>query len=115
MDHSLGESQNYHRPIEEEILDDYLNAVNNLTINDENRLKLKVQQLEGKSNEIQDLKNQVNENSAMLEKFIKYIELVYAVSNSPIGSEENQKQEDEINQIAKNLKAKGIKAAEYMI
>jgi hypothetical protein len=28
MDHSLGESQNYHRPIEQALLEDYLNAVN---------------------------------------------------------------------------------------
>lgn len=28
MDHSLGESQNYHRPIEQVLLEDYLNAVN---------------------------------------------------------------------------------------
>ena len=27
MDHSLGESQNYHRPIEQVLLKDYLNAV----------------------------------------------------------------------------------------
>jgi integrase len=46
MDHSLGESQNYHRPTEQELLDDYLHAVNNLTINEENRLKMKVELLE---------------------------------------------------------------------
>lgn len=28
MDHSLGESQNYHGPIEQVLLEDYLNAVN---------------------------------------------------------------------------------------
>ena len=42
MDHSLGESQNYHRPSEEELLEDYLNAVDLLTINDENRLMKKI-------------------------------------------------------------------------
>jgi integrase len=46
MDHSLGESQNYHRPLEEDILEDYLKAVDLLTINEENRLKLKVEKLE---------------------------------------------------------------------
>lgn len=39
MDHSMGESSNYYRPNENELLDDYLNAVNLLTINEENRLK----------------------------------------------------------------------------
>lgn len=42
MDHSLGESQNYHGPTEQELLDDYLNAVDLLTINDEFRLKKKL-------------------------------------------------------------------------
>ena len=45
MDHSLGESQNYHRPTEEELLEDYLNVTDLLTINEENRLKMKVEQL----------------------------------------------------------------------
>jgi hypothetical protein len=45
MDHSIGESQNYHRPEEEELLKDYLNAVDLLTINEENRLREKVEVL----------------------------------------------------------------------
>jgi integrase len=46
MDHSFGESQNYHLPTEQELLDDYLNAVDLLTINDEFRLKKKIEVLE---------------------------------------------------------------------
>ena len=46
MDHSLGESQNYHRPTVQELLDDYLNVVDLLTINDEFRLKRKIEVLE---------------------------------------------------------------------
>lgn len=46
MDHSLGESQNYHRPTEQELLEDYLNVVDLLTINDEFRLKRKIGVLE---------------------------------------------------------------------
>lgn len=46
MDHSFGESQNYHRPTQEELLADYENAVDILTVNEENRLKRKVQNLE---------------------------------------------------------------------
>jgi hypothetical protein len=49
MDHSLGESQNYHRPTEEELLEDYLNAVDLLTINEENRLKRIVDDLSKKN------------------------------------------------------------------
>jgi hypothetical protein len=46
MDHSLGESQNYHRPTDEELLDDYLNAIDLLTVSQESRLKRKVENLE---------------------------------------------------------------------
>jgi hypothetical protein len=49
---SLGESQNYHRPIEEELLEDYLNAVDLLTINEENRLKTKIFELIEKQDEL---------------------------------------------------------------
>lgn len=45
MDHSLGESTNYHRPREDELLEDYLNAVDLLTINEENRLRKKIETL----------------------------------------------------------------------
>jgi len=55
MDHSLGESQNYHRPTEQELLDDYLNAVNNLTINEEKRLKMKVELLESEKTNYEKL------------------------------------------------------------
>jgi hypothetical protein len=46
IDHSLGESQHYHRPTEQELLEDYLNVVDLLTINDEFRLKRKIGVLE---------------------------------------------------------------------
>jgi len=65
MDHSIGESQNYHRPTEQELVDDYLSAVDLLTINEENRLKIKVQKLEGESNEIAILKKQLFEKEQM--------------------------------------------------
>ena len=55
MDHSLGESQNYHRPLEDELLEDYLRAVDLLTINEENRLRMKVDKLQVERTEIQAL------------------------------------------------------------
>ena len=56
MDHSVGESQNYHRPLEEELLEDYLNAVDLLTINDENKLKRKISEFKERQNEIELMK-----------------------------------------------------------
>ena len=46
MDHSFGESENYHRPTEEELLEEYLLAVDFLTINDEFRLRMRIEFLE---------------------------------------------------------------------
>jgi hypothetical protein len=55
MDHSLGESQNYHRPTEEELLEDYLNVIDLLTVNEENRLKRKVECLEIEKSKIESI------------------------------------------------------------
>ena len=59
MDHSLGESQNYHRPTEQELLDDYLNAVDSLTINQENRLKNKIDVLEIEKSKLETIAKDV--------------------------------------------------------
>ena len=56
MDHSLGESQNYHRPTEDELLDDYLNAIDLLTVKDENKLKKKIIELTERQNDIDLMK-----------------------------------------------------------
>jgi integrase len=46
MDHSFGESENYHKPTEDELLDEYLMAVDQLTISNEERLKVKVEKMQ---------------------------------------------------------------------
>ena len=46
MNHSTGISDSYYRATENELLEDYLVAVDLLTINDENRLKNKIQKLQ---------------------------------------------------------------------
>ena len=61
MDHSLGESQNYHRPTEEELLEDYLNAIDQLTIREENRLKRKVEKLEIEKSRMDTMSSQIAE------------------------------------------------------
>lgn len=43
MDYSPGELQNYHKPTKNELLDDYIKAVDLLTINDEFRLKRQIE------------------------------------------------------------------------
>jgi hypothetical protein len=57
----------YYKPTEQEMLDEYMKAVNNLTINEENRLKIKIQKLEVKKGRIDKLE----ENLRILQKRIK--------------------------------------------
>jgi hypothetical protein len=45
MSHSIGISDSYYRPTEEELLNDYLKAISCLTISDENRLQEQVNEL----------------------------------------------------------------------
>jgi integrase len=53
--------QLYDKPDDEELLEEYLKAVELLTINDENRLKAKVATLEDKDKQIQELSKAVEE------------------------------------------------------
>ena len=43
LGHKIGLASAYYRPSEDEMLNEYLKAVDNLTINEENRLKRKVE------------------------------------------------------------------------
>ena len=53
LGHRTGLEDNYFRPQTEEVLEEYLKAVNLLTINEENRLRLKVEELINDQDEIQ--------------------------------------------------------------
>jgi hypothetical protein len=48
MGHSIGLGDAYYRPDVGEILDEYLKAVDLLTVNEENRLKIRVKEMESK-------------------------------------------------------------------
>jgi tetratricopeptide (TPR) repeat protein len=61
MGHNIGLSGSYYRPSEREILDDYLIAVDLLTINEENRLKNKVEKLEIEKSRIDLMSSQIEE------------------------------------------------------
>ena len=63
MGHSTGISDSYYRATENEILSDYLIAVDSLTINEENRLAQKIEEL----NEKNDV-NQYIITSKLMEK-----------------------------------------------
>jgi len=48
MDHSTGISDSYYRPTDDVLLDDYLKAIPNLTVSEEEKLRLEYQKLEKK-------------------------------------------------------------------
>jgi len=63
LGHEIGLASCYYRPTEQEMFSEYLKAVNLLTINEENRLKLKLEQT------IQIEKSQIESLKADFEKF----------------------------------------------
>ena len=77
MAHSLGESGNYHRPTETQLLEDYLKAVDLLTVNEANRLSKRIIELQEKNQEkdyvikgkLQEKDEQINQLIAKQEKF----------------------------------------------
>jgi integrase len=60
MGHSVGLDDSYYRPNEKQLLTEYLKAINELTIHEENRLRRKVDILEAKNNEIANMKQEMN-------------------------------------------------------
>lgn len=67
LGHNIGLASAYYKPTEDEILDEYMKAVDNLTINEENRLKRKVEKLEVEKGQFEQLAAQI----AALERKIK--------------------------------------------
>jgi hypothetical protein len=55
MGHSVGISDSYYRATESELLEDYLKAIDSLTINEENRLRMEVKILEVEKSRIDQL------------------------------------------------------------
>ena len=55
LGHSIGLASAYYKPTEDEMLEEYLKAADNLTINEENRLRKKVEKLEVEKNQFDAL------------------------------------------------------------
>lgn len=60
LDHKIGLTSVYYKPTEDEMLAEYMKAVNNLTINEENRLK-KVELLESEKTNYERLDRKIDE------------------------------------------------------
>jgi hypothetical protein len=55
LGHKIGLASCYYKPTEQEMLIEYMKAVNNLTITEENRLRIKIQKLEVEKSRIDKL------------------------------------------------------------
>lgn len=66
LGHSIGLSNSYYRPDSNEILTEYLKAVDLLTINEENRLRRKVRILEVKADKIAELQQTIDDVKSKL-------------------------------------------------
>ena len=66
LGHSIGLSDSYYRPDANEILTEYLKAVDLLTINEENRLRRKVEILEVKADKIEELQRTIDDVKSKL-------------------------------------------------
>ena len=83
MAHSIGISDSYYRPTEEELLDDYLKAIPFLTISDEHRLQEQVNELLEKTKDndyivkakLQEKEEQINLLIRKQEKFEELISI----------------------------------------
>jgi len=73
LGHSIGLSNSYYRPYATEILDEYLKAIDYLTISNENRLIKKVQQLTIRSDKLDDLNEEVKHLRARAERFDRFL------------------------------------------
>ena len=59
IDHDVGLEKNYYRPTHDDLLQEYLKAVDLLTINEENRLRMKVEKLEVERNSYDQLAREI--------------------------------------------------------
>jgi len=68
LGHKIGLASAYYRPTEEEMSDEYMKAVNNLTINEENRLKMKIEKLEIEKSRMDRMSHQIEEIQKAMKK-----------------------------------------------
>jgi integrase len=73
LGHSIGLSSSYYRPDPTELLEEYLKAIDYLTISNENRLTKKVQQLTIRSDQLSELHNEVKQLRARSERYDEFL------------------------------------------
>jgi hypothetical protein len=87
LSHSTGISDSYYRATEQELLDDYLKAMDSLTIDERNKLKKRIDKLEEKNeNEDYIIKARLHEKDeqikVLIEKQEKFEQLIQSLIDS---------------------------------
>jgi hypothetical protein len=101
LGHSIGLSGSYYKPKEKQILEDYVNAIEILTINKEIHLQKQISDLENKNKQTEDsIKVKLFEKEERLVKMENQIEKMLSVINS---MNENGK-----NELAEKLVKNGV-------
>jgi uncharacterized protein YbcV (DUF1398 family) len=75
--HTIGVRGRYLNYSEDDLLQEYLKAVDSLTIDEENRLKSKVKVLENKNAEIESLKAKINSMQQTQDQFTELSKKLY--------------------------------------
>ena len=87
LSHSVGISDSYYRATEQELLDDYLKAMESLTIDERNKLKKRIDKLEEKNeDEKYIIKAKLQEKDEQLNQLIQKQEKFEALIQSLIDS-----------------------------
>ena len=108
LSHSVGISDHYYRPTENDLLEDYLKAVDFLAINEENRLKLQIQELTEKTQDndyiIQSkLQNKDKQIQAMNEKYDLLQSQIQTIFSALSNADQSSK-----NELSKQLLQNGF-------
>lgn len=81
MGHSIGLDDHYFSPVDSYVLNEYLKAVDNLTINEENRFWLKLDEITKKKNEIETMELKHREEIGTIKQQMN--ELMMMVRQNP--------------------------------
>ncbi|MBV9175459.1 MAG: site-specific integrase [Nitrososphaeraceae archaeon] len=97
LSHSVGISDHYYRPTENDLLEDYLKAVDFLAINEENRLKLRIQDLTEKTQDKEYIiESKLQDKDRQIEALIKKQEQFERLIQSLIDSGQLRPTENEL-------------------
>jgi integrase len=112
LGHDVGLQENYFRPSEEELLAEYIKAVDFLTINEEQKLKLKVKQMEEEMVDaaaVADLKNQLDKKEGRLVVMEKQFNTMQSQMQALLTAIGNMKgDQDKVYEFSKTLFDSGI-------